>query len=167
MLELRDVLLTLGVSDLRFYGSAQTWTNKCPEDPITKKLDRALVNDHWLTMFPFSSATFQVPQISYHSPCVIRLETHLPSSASKPYKFFNYLVRHPNILVTVKDSWVECGIRALDMATLCHKLKSVKSSLKSLDRENFSDIQVRITEIYLLLQIAQEQALASPSTLTF
>ncbi|KAG2264937.1 hypothetical protein Bca52824_072016 [Brassica carinata] len=70
MVEVRDFFLDLGVEDLHFQGNSRTWTNKRPENPITKKLDRALVNSHWIRQFPNSIATFHPHEFSDHSPCV-------------------------------------------------------------------------------------------------
>lgn len=55
MIELSDTFWNLGMMDLRFQGCSHTWTNKSSSGPITKKLDRALVNEAWLDSFPDSS----------------------------------------------------------------------------------------------------------------
>lgn len=47
------------------------------------------------------------------------------------------------------------------------KLKSLKRCLKTLNKENFSNIQHRVNEVYLLLQDAQTQALNQPTELSF
>lgn len=84
MIELRDVFTTLGLEDLRYYGPAHTWTNKRPEDLISKKRDRALVNDKWVSSLPYGVAIFMASKFSDHAPCLVKWSCPLPFSASKP-----------------------------------------------------------------------------------
>nr|VDD29188.1 unnamed protein product [Brassica oleracea] len=79
------------MADLRYQGSCYTWTNSSPSNPTTKKLDRALVNCQWLQSYPNSVASFLPFEFSDHSPCLIDLSCPLPSSGTKPFKFFNFL----------------------------------------------------------------------------
>ncbi|KAL0874967.1 hypothetical protein Bca101_024672 [Brassica carinata] len=108
--------------DLRYQGNSHTWTNKRPENPVTKKLDRAMVNSHWIRNFPNSIAFFLPHEFSDHSPCVVNLVCPLPSSGTKPFKFFNHLTSHPDFLSSTE----------------------IKRPLKSLHKESFSDIQKRV-----------------------
>lgn len=163
MIELRDHLLLLGMDDLRYQGSSHTWTNNQPEAPITKKLDRALVNNLWITSFPNSVATFLPQEFSDHTPCLINLSCPLPSSGTKPFKFLNFLSKHPTFLTVVETAWSESGNRASDLSSLGFKLKKLKRALKTLNKETFSDIQKRVAITNSLLKIVQEQAVADPS----
>lgn len=95
MIEMRDHLLELGLSDLRFQGCSHTWTNYNEESPITKKLDRALIIDKWISSFPHSVASFLPQEFSDHTPCIINLDCPLPSSGTKPFKFLNFLSNPP------------------------------------------------------------------------
>lgn len=61
MVEFNSCLSQLEIRDLRFHGLRFTWSNKRPEDPIAKKLDRALINEHWLDLHPRSLAQFLAP----------------------------------------------------------------------------------------------------------
>lgn len=167
MLELRDFMMDLGVEDLRFQGNANTWTNKCPVSPVTKKLDRALVNHQWIRNFPNSIATFLPHLFSDHSPCLIDLACPLPSSGTKPFKFYNHLTSLPTFLASVEAAWDFTGNKAFDLHSLGFKLKNIKQPLKTLHKENSSDIQKRVCEVNSLLQIVQVQAMANPSTVLF
>lgn len=95
MYELRDTLTQVGMFDLRFIGPAHTWTNSQPATPISKKLDRLLVNSSLITTFPHALASFLPPQFSDHTPCILDLAFSLPSAGTQPYKFQNYLTKHP------------------------------------------------------------------------
>ncbi|XP_056841874.1 uncharacterized protein LOC130495007 [Raphanus sativus] len=98
MFQFRDCLLQLGVFDLRYYGPVHTWTNKRDVTPVAKKLDRCLINNECLTVFPNATATFLPPAPSDHTPCLTDLAFQLPQAGTPPFRFFNYLTKHPSFL---------------------------------------------------------------------
>ena len=51
------------LDDLKFSGQWFTWSNKCPSNPISRKLDRALINHSWMNIFPNADADFQPPGV--------------------------------------------------------------------------------------------------------
>lgn len=141
MYQFRDCLLQLGVFDLRYYGPLHTWTNKQDNTPVAKKLDRCLINSAILTVFPNASTTFLPPAFSDHAPCLTDLALQLPKAGTQPFRFFNYLTKHPSFLEVVTDAWFLAGSVSANLASLCWKLKNIKRSLKNLNRENYSNIQ--------------------------
>lgn len=163
MYNFRDFLLESGVFDLRYSGPTLTWTNNQPANPITKKLDRFLVNSTAITTFPHAHATFLPQLFSDHCPCLTDLFFSLPKSGTQPFKFPNYLTKHPNFSMVVNDAWIRAGSMCNTLTQFCWKLKVIKRDLRLLNRENFSNIQVRVSETYSLLQVVQVQALQSPS----
>lgn len=167
MCQLRDVLLQMGVFDLRYQGPVHTWMNKRDINPVAKKLDRCLINSEVINTFPHATASFLPPAPSDHSPCLIDLAFQLPKAGTKPFKFLNYLTKHPGFLEVVTDAWFHAGSVAGSLTSLCWKLKNIKRSLQILNRENYSKIQERVKETYCLLQLAQVQALSDPSPITF
>ncbi|KAG5396341.1 hypothetical protein IGI04_018155 [Brassica rapa subsp. trilocularis] len=119
MTQFRDTLSHLSLFDLRFTGPLFTWSNKCPSYPIAKKLDRILINQSWIATFPHSQAFFLAPEISDHSPSVVDLAVDLPTPGTKPFKFFNYLTKHPLFFQTVLQAWDQSGGMAWDLSHLC------------------------------------------------
>lgn len=167
MTDFRNTLIQLGLFDLRYSGPCFTWSNKCPSNPIAKKLDRLLTNHPWIASYPHSQATFLAPEISDHCPNVLNLAVDLPRAGTKPFKFFNYLTKLPDFCQLVGTGWNQCGGAGLDLSHLCWKLKQIKRVLKKLNRENFSNIQERVRETNGLLQLVQIKALTDPSTANF
>uniref|UniRef100_A0A0D3CI77 Uncharacterized protein n=1 Tax=Brassica oleracea var. oleracea TaxID=109376 RepID=A0A0D3CI77_BRAOL len=162
-----DCLLQTGLFDLRFNGPNHTWKNNQPESPIAKKLDRQLVNNNVISSFPHAVATFLPPSVSDHTPCLTDLAYQLPKAGTQPFKFQNYLTKHPGFTQLITDAWAQAGGICCNLADLCWKLKIIKKDLKLLNRDNYSKIQERVKETYCLLQTVQVQALQSPTPQIF
>lgn len=167
MTSLLNTLTQLGIFDLRFLGPLHTWTNKSPTLPIAEKLDRLLVNQPWIENYPNNLATFLAPNFSDHSPCILDLPVPLPSAGTRPFNFFNSLTKHHNFIQTLEEACIQAGGYASDLSSLCYKLRKIKQALKSLNRENFSNIQERVRLSNVLLQSVQVEALQNPCPETF
>ncbi|CAN6929758.1 unnamed protein product, partial [Brassica oleracea] len=98
MFEFRDILLQLGVNDLRYYGPVHTRTNNRDIAHVAKKLDRCLINSQILTAFPNATSTFLPPAPSDHTPCLTDLACQLPIVGTQTFRFLNYLTKHPSFL---------------------------------------------------------------------
>lgn len=140
MVELRDCLTQMGLFDWRHQGPLFTWTNLQPDDHIAKKLDRFLINNLVLNQFPYCSTFFLPAIFSNHCPCIIDLSFKIPSSGTRPYKFYNYLTSHPDFHCVVAEAWSCVGSIVSNLTGLFWKQKQIKSVLKSLNRKNLSEI---------------------------
>lgn len=87
MVDFKTCIDQLEIRDLRYHGARFSWTNKQPDNPIAKNLDRALINEHWLAIFPHSLANYLAPNISDHCPFCITLHCPNPQAGTKPFKF--------------------------------------------------------------------------------
>lgn len=134
MYQLQECFLKAGLFDLRFLGPCHTWKNKQPTDPIAKKLDRLLVNSAAVSFMPHAMATFLPPSFSDHTLCLLDLVFSLPKAGNFPYKFQNYLVKHPNFSQLVQIAWLQSGSVCQTFTHLCWKMKQIKGDLKHLNR---------------------------------
>ncbi|KAG7578318.1 hypothetical protein ISN45_Aa03g025130 [Arabidopsis thaliana x Arabidopsis arenosa] len=160
-----ECLADMGVFDLPSSGPRFTWTNKRTFDPIGKKLDRCLVNGTWLLRFPFSHCTFEAPEFSDHTPCLIKLVSDLPTYGSRPFKYFNFLAKHPQFLDLVKEEWESFGSPVIALKDFCFRLKKMKRPLKLMMKRNFSDLEKRVLEAHSTLKSLQLISFNDPSPL--
>lgn len=141
MAEFRDFLLQIGVFDLRFNEPLHTWTNSKSDTLIANKLDWTLINSHFISAYPNVFASFLPPFPSDHSPCLTDLSFQLPQAGTKPFRFLNYLTKHPTFLMVVSQAWAQDGTSSTTLKDLCLKLKCIKNDLKTLNKQNYSNIQ--------------------------
>lgn len=104
------------------------------------------------------------PGISDHAPCCITFETPLQTAGTRPFKFFNFLTEHPDFLETLINSWNVTPTEDHSLNSLSIKQKGIKNALKTLHKDNFSDIQKRVLDATKLYQTAQEASLIQPTS---
>ena len=125
------------------------------------------MNNTTIAAFPHAVASFLPQEMSDHTPCLLNLALSLPKAGTYPYKFQNYLTKHPGFAQLINVAWIQAGSVCQTLSQLCWKLKQIKSELKKINRENYSQIQERVTETHNLLQLVQVQALQNPTPSNF
>ena len=153
------------LTDLTSIGPTFTWTNKQKENPVAKKLDRVLVNDHWLHQFPQSYGSVEPSGVSDHTRYWVRLTT-TAMGKKRPFKFFNFLADHPDFLDTVAASWnsTEQIFHSTSALFRFHKkLKYLKPLLRRLNQNRFGNIPKRTQDAFEKLCEKQRSALHDPT----
>lgn len=106
--------------------------------------------------------------VSDHTRCLVRLVT--PSGNKRPFKFFNFLVDHPDFhdrFSTVWDS-TEALFHSTSALYMFHKkLKLLKPVLRRLNKSKFGNLPQRTREAFDVLCDKQKKALQNPNERTF
>ena len=155
--DFQDCLQALAVFDHVFIGPMFTWSNHQDETFVAKKLDRVLINDNWHLEFAHSSVDFLPPKVSDHSPMLVQLDKGY-SSSPKPFKFFNFWIKHFTFFAIVEESWNE-PMSGPPMIVFHQKLKRLKQKLKAFNKEHFSDISMKVKTQRAELEGVQEEIL--------
>ena len=142
MKEFMDTVNDLAVFDHAFIGPLFTWSNHQDDTFLARKLDRVLINDDWHIIHAHSTVEFLTPEVLDHCPAFIKLENE-QYSYPKPFRFFNYWVKHQEFQKTVAASWTE-PMKGSPMVVLHRKLKRLKQCLKTFNRNFYSDISMKV-----------------------
>lgn len=152
--------------DISSRGCFFTWTNKCPLNPKSRKLDRTLINEAWQDTFLDSNAFFDVPGSSYHSPCLVTLSNYVVRRSSH-FNFFTFFTLHPVYNRLMQLAWTSVLIPSGPMFTLYQKLRAAKSYYKAINYGSFSNIQKRTKLAFELLESIQRHVLSNLSQTLF
>lgn len=82
--DFNECLDTLSVDDIHAIGPQHTWWNCQVNNPIHRKLDRAIDNNSWFNSMPDSQATYGHRGLSDHCPVILNTGLHL-QRLKKPF----------------------------------------------------------------------------------
>ncbi|XP_038999482.1 uncharacterized protein LOC120125037 [Hibiscus syriacus] len=145
MKDFQDFTHDLLLQDHHFFGPSFTWSNKQQQSFLAKKLDRVLINSTWVNTFHNSFVEFLALGVSDHCMALVWINREVQANRPKPFKFFNFWTLHPNFLNEVRQSW-QPPIQGNLMKVLFLKLKRLKTSLKTLNKEYYSDLSARVRQ---------------------
>lgn len=80
--------------DISYTGPKFTWISNRDASPISKKFDRIMGNNSWISSFCQSHTVFERGGVSDHSRMITTLHASTPEN-QKPFKFFIHVVKHP------------------------------------------------------------------------
>lgn len=164
--ELQECLVDCGLDDLETRGVFFSWSNERPEDPILRKLDRALGNDSWRQSFPDTVEMFEAPGDSDHAPCVVDFEVASEIRKSS-FKYFSFLSTHPRFIGDIQTAWSENIMMGSKMFSLKQRLKAVKKACREINRVRFANIQQRAKDAMMNLKRVQENLMTAPTDSLF
>nr|KAJ0203968.1 hypothetical protein LSAT_V11C500292530 [Lactuca sativa] len=144
-----------GLHDIQMGGNR--FTLMCQSQMKLSKLDRFLVCNNFINLFPSSSATALPRELSDHCPII--LQTTLPDFGKPPFRLFNSWLGKEGFDDIVKKAWEEFrGFGTPDMF-LKAKLKFLKNEIKKWrateypkEMAELQEIKRRVQEIDLLAE---------------
>ncbi|CAN1170128.1 hypothetical protein LINPERPRIM_LOCUS209, partial [Linum perenne] len=119
-----------------------TWTNKHDIDPINHRLDRALVNEDWYSVFPHFKVNIIPPALSDHCGSLVTLDSTI-CSFPKPFKFFDFWTAHNDFLDCVRSCW-SSHTPGTPMLRLFRKQRNLKVHLKDFNKLHFGNVSQRV-----------------------
>lgn len=153
--DFKDCVVHCDLSDMKAKGCKFTWNNKQQgESRVYSKLDRTLINPHWVTVFPDAHTHFLPKGTFDHCPALIKLDSTL-QSGKKPFRFYNMWVHHPEFLHIVEQEW-QAKVDGVSMYRVVQKLRKVKGALKHLNGTAYSEVEKKWQAAKVHLKICQE-----------
>lgn len=107
-LRFNEMLTYCSLIDLGFSGPRFTWSNlRNFPDLVQERLDRAVANPDWKTLFPEVGVT-HLPRVhSDHCPILVDCNPIPDYWAQRPFRFETMWLSHPDFQHLVFESWEE------------------------------------------------------------
>ncbi|KAJ8438642.1 hypothetical protein Cgig2_016388 [Carnegiea gigantea] len=146
--ELATLLDACEIHDLKSSGAYYSWMNKT----IWSRIDHVFLNDLWYDSFDYTHSSYLPNSLSDHTPILLQF----PSSPRPPsvFQYCDMWSKHKefnNIILSHKDV-----ITRSPMLSLCGLLKRFRHPLRSLHRDNFSDLRNQQVRARNTLESLQE-----------
>ncbi|XP_075074605.1 uncharacterized protein LOC142162181 [Nicotiana tabacum] len=132
---LQDLLNTLQLTQLKSLGWYYTWCNKQELDKrVYSRIDWAFGNFDWMQQYGHIEAEFLNPEVSDHSPLLIKCSQghQMRSLHPKPFKLYSSVMENAEFKKIVNRVW-EQNIQAEPMHKVWQRLKILKGDLKELN----------------------------------
>lgn len=109
------------------------------------RIDRVLVNNGWLDMWP--SVSLKGLQRSVSDHCPLLLDSESQDWGPKPFRFINAWCSHPKFREVIENTWNSHQVQGWGGFVVKEKLKYLKGELKKWNREVFGLIDKNVGEI--------------------
>ncbi|KAK7267103.1 hypothetical protein RIF29_19767 [Crotalaria pallida] len=130
------------LQDMNYYGQHLTSDNKQLDgNRVFCKLNKTLVNENWIQMWPNSQTKFLNGGISYHSPMIVRWLSDTENRRSG-FKYFNMWYKAEEFNAVIQEAW-QYELNGHQMFQFNMKMKKVKQGLKLLNKTNFNCIDMQ------------------------
>lgn len=150
---------TCGLNDIQLSGCKYTWSDK-QANRIFLKIDWVFVNGDWINQLPLMVSHALQEGVSGH--CLIMIITpQVDRMKKRAFTYCNMWSSHSSYVRVVRDCW-ETQISGCYMFQIVKKLKKQKQKLRTLHKQNFSNIEEAVKINRGKLQCLQAQLQLTP-----
>ncbi|XP_059288638.1 uncharacterized protein LOC132041992 [Lycium ferocissimum] len=137
IVDFQHCLDTCGLVELPTNGGKYTWTDN-QDERIFSRIDWVFVNGEWMDDMPDCRANILPAGVSDHCPIVVQMVKCIKKKR-RAFKLRQCLVSTSDFHKVVEHGWCT-DIAGYKMFQVVQKLKMLKSNLKQLHRQHFSNI---------------------------
>jgi len=126
-----------GLLDIPLVGKKYTWFKaNCT---AKSRLDRILVSEEWIQIWPASKQYVQPRMVSDH--CALVVKARLKNWGPRPFRSLDTWLMEPNFKNMVKEKWDAYHVQGDRMSNLKDKLKLLKADLKVWNKDTFGCLE--------------------------
>ncbi|XP_074318656.1 uncharacterized protein LOC141655475 [Silene latifolia] len=160
ILDFNNSILHCGLEDLPSTGCGFTWTNKQETGTrVWSKLDKALGNSSWSSMYPATSVNFMASGVSDNSHVVVTVFEDQPKKSM--FSYLNCCTEDPHYDSLVQEAWC-LPTHCSTTFKLFEKLRNVRKALRSLYGTRFNGITARVLSLSKELENCELELQAQP-----
>lgn len=167
MIRFCEVLEDCHLGDLDFFGSCFTWSNRRLDNSFTKeRLDRAVANPEWCSIFPKVSVLVLAARTSDHSPLVISFDEdgYERKFHMRGFKFEAWWTNDVECSNIINSAWNEDMSVNVSISNVRECLSACQYALKGWSSRKFGNLDKLIKQKTTLLENLQKRE--SPSLVT-
>ena len=147
MKSVSDWINSQALVDLPLKGASFTWSNH-QSSPTLSRLDRFLVSNEWLDLYP-EVCQLALPKVA-SDYCPIMLDSNLDRWGPTPFRFELMWLEEKNFTEKIRGWWREMKIEGWAGYRLITKLKLLKLKIKEWATPNFVE---GVQKAYLLEEV--------------
>jgi hypothetical protein len=147
MEKFREAIDNCSLCDLGFSGSKYTWSNGHSDGSFTKeRLDRALANVEWVSVFKEVEVRIEAKRASDHNPVLIEFheEKQEKRCGHRGFKFEAKWWVDDECGSVIKSAWEAEGLHANRITVVRNKLQQCQKVLSGWSRRKFGDTEERL-----------------------
>ncbi|KAF7824555.1 reverse transcriptase [Senna tora] len=139
-----------GLLDVPLKGCRFTWCNNRVDGCVKEKIDRVLVSNEWMNLFPNMIAMALPALGSDHSPIITNLNPK-PMKRAKEFKFEDYWMEHEDFTGILQRSWSRDN-DADNWAKWRRNGNNFQQAVQDWSKKTFKRADGEITKLKLKLQ---------------
>jgi len=138
------------IQEIKCAGNSFTWIR--PNGYVKSRLDRFLVSENWLSLWPESCQLVLQRNLSNHCPTI--LQTSMVDWGPKPFRVFDWWLQQKGYQKMVREAWINDQQGGWRGIVLKNKLKNLKAVLKqwskvegNINAKKILNIQQKLNEV--------------------
>jgi hypothetical protein len=144
MMEFREVLSHCDVHDLGFVGTPWTFDNKqAGERNVKVRLDRAVANPAWSSLFPEVRVHHLMSSRSDHCPLLVTVTLQQDQRRSQARRYEIMWEREPSLAFAVEDAWSR-RVTTQNLGDISASFRNVMASLYDWKKKYFGSLPQRM-----------------------